>query len=290
MARILIAGCGYVGSATAALFLDNGWEVEGWTASAHQGELRAVDISDRDAVARAASRFDAVIQCASTRGGNAEDYRRVYLEGARNLAAVFPGALLVFTSSTSVYAQSDGEWMSESSPAEPKRETARILRAAEELVLARGGVVARLAGIHGPGRSALLDKFLSGEAVLDGASERFVNQVHRDDIASALLLLVRKHDGRATEPRVYNVADGHPLSRRECYQWLARHLDRPSPPPMDATGAERKRGESNKRVSSARLQALGWAPRYPTFARAMLESILPHASRAGETGMEAAKK
>ena len=34
MPRVLIAGCGYVGTATADLFQSAGWEVEGWTYSA----------------------------------------------------------------------------------------------------------------------------------------------------------------------------------------------------------------------------------------------------------------
>lgn len=289
MPRILIAGFGYVGAATAGLFHDAGWGVEGWTASAESAErlaalpylIRAVDLSDREAVARAESGFDAVLQCASSRGGGTEDYRRVYLEGARNLVAVFPESLLLFTSSTSVYAQTDGDWVTELSPAEPDRETGRILREAEEVVLARGGVVARLAGIFGPGRSALLRKFLAGEAVLDPTSERFVNQAHRDDIASALLLSIQKHlELRPPEigvtTQIYNVADGNPLRQRECYEWLARHLNRPLPP-FQGVPPKRKRGDSNKRVSSARLQALGWRPRYPTFAAAMTESILPHA-------------
>ncbi len=51
-------------------------------------------------------------------------------------------------------------------------------------------MVARLAGIYGPGRSALLRKFLSGEARIENGGERYLNQVHRDDIAAALLHLV----------------------------------------------------------------------------------------------------
>ena len=70
---------------------------------------------------------------------------------ARNICARFSrGAALAFTSSTSVYAQGDGEWVTEESPAEPDRETGRVLRATEEFVLAGGGIVARLAGIYGP--------------------------------------------------------------------------------------------------------------------------------------------
>ena len=149
----------------------------------------------------------------------------------------------------------------------------------EEFVRARGGVVARLAGIYGPGRSALLRKFLGGEAVLDPAGDRFVNQVHRDDIASALLLLLKRNrettlPGEGSSARIFNVSDNHPATQRECYEWLASNLDRPVPP-RGAAPAKRKRGESNKRVSSTRLQALGWSPRYPTFQVAMRESILP---------------
>ena len=292
--RILIAGCGYVGEATADLFHGEGWEVEGWTASPESAErlkakpyaVRSVNLLDAHAVVAKTpgAPFDAVIHCASSRGGGPEGYRRIYLQGAQQLAAAFPDGLLVFTSSTSVYAQTDGEWVTEQSAAEPERETGRILREAEELVLGHGGIVARLAGIYGPGRSALLRKFLAGEAVIDPNADRFSNQVHRDDIAAALLLLVRRYVRaprlQNSYLRIFNVADGNPRSIRECYEWLARRLDRPAPPTTPVAVA-RKRGNSNKRVSSAKLQALGWTPRYPDFATAMGESILPDLERCG---------
>jgi nucleoside-diphosphate-sugar epimerase len=291
MPRVLIAGCGYVGEATADLFHREGWEVEGWTASAESADrlrekpytVRALDFAAAPTLTPAAG-FDAVIHCASSRGGTADAYRRIYLQGARNLAAAFPDALLVFTSSTSVYAQTDGEWVTEQSAAEPERETGRVLRETEEFVLAHGGIVARVAGIYGPGRSALLRKFLSGDAVLDAASDRFSNQAHRDDIASALFLLVRRYVRaprlQNSYLRIFNVADGNPLSIRECYEVLAQHLGLPMPPTSE-TARPRKRGNSNKRVSSAKLQALGWTPRYPDFATAISESILPNLDRCG---------
>jgi nucleoside-diphosphate-sugar epimerase len=291
MPRVLIAGCGYVGQATADLFHAEGWEVEGWTASAESAErLRekpypvcAMNFADAPLLISGA-RFEAVVHCASSRGGTADDYRRIYLGGARNLAAAFPDALLVFTSSTSVYAQADGTWVNEQSAAEPERETGRLLRETEDFVLTRGGIVARVAGIYGPGRSALLRKFLAGDAVLDPSSDRFSNQAHRDDIAAALFLLVRRYVRaprlQNSYLRIFNVADGNPLSIRECYASLAEQTDRPLPPASDAVRA-RKRGNSNKRVSSAKLQALGWTPRYPDFATAMAKSILPNLDRCG---------
>lgn len=279
MSRILIAGCGYVGEAAANLFHERGWQVEGWTASvASAGELsnrpylvRAVDIADRAAVSANPHEFDVVLQCASSRGGDAEEYRRLYLEGAQNLIAAFPTATLILTSSTSVYAQKDGTIVDESSPAEPAQDKGKILREAERLVLSNRGIVARLGGIYGPGRSFFLSKFLAGTAVIE-PSDRFINQVHRDDIVSALLLLAERRAECAGE--IYNVVDDHPITPREAYTWLSSELKRPLPPAGNSA-APRKRGESNKRVSNQKLRALGWQPQFPSFSVAMTKSVLP---------------
>jgi nucleoside-diphosphate-sugar epimerase len=279
MPRILIAGCGYVGQATADLFHTAGWVVEGWTRSARSAAslsakpypVRDVDISEPAQVVKCVGTFDAVIHCASSRGGDAEIYRQLYLDGARNFLEIFPKSKVLFTSSTSVYAQSDGSWVTEESATKPMREPSSILLEAERAVLNRGGIVARLAGIYGPGRSALLSKFLAGTAIIDSENDRFVNQVHRDDIASALFLLL----SRETEgTQIYNVVDDQPILQSECYRWLARKLNRPLPP-IGTSKQQRKRGDSNKRVSNAKLRRLGWTPRYPTFADGMEESILP---------------
>ncbi len=271
MPRIIIAGCGFVGLAAARTFHDAGWEVLGLTHSAEsaaalKGEpfpVAACDISDATAVRAFGARFggapDAVIHCASSGRGGADAYRSVYLEGARNLLAAFAPGRLLFTSSTSVYAQTDGSVATEESLSEPPRETGRLLRETEELVLASGGIVARLAGIYGPGRSVLLRKFFSGEAVIEGDGMRFVNQVHRDDIASALRVLIEK---RAAG--IYNVSDDAPMPQREIYTWLAERFARHLPPsgPIDPN---RKRGWTSKRVSNAKLRALGWTPQFPSF-------------------------
>jgi nucleoside-diphosphate-sugar epimerase len=279
MSRLLIAGCGYLGQAVADLFVAANWEVEGWTMSPESAAelstksypVRAVDISKEDQLRVAAGNFDAVIHAASTRGGDADSYRRVYLFGARHLLERFDGAKIFFTSSTSVYAQTGGEIVTEESAAEPKAATGKVLREAEDLVLAKQGIVFRLGGIYGPGRSALLKKFLAGAAILDPDDDRFINAIHRDDAASAIqLLLARAESGG----QIYNVVDEEPIRESECYLWLAAKLNRPVPPVGRSTST-RKRGHSNKRVSNAKLRALGWTPRYPSFASAMGNSVLP---------------
>lgn len=299
MARILIAGCGYVGEAAADLFHGQHWEVEGWTGSPQSAArladrpypVRSVDITDRAAVSAASGEFDVVVQCVSTSGGEAEAYRGLYLRGAQNLIHRFPSSRLLFTSSTSVYAQTDGTIVDEASPAEPAHEKGKVLRETEELILANGGIVARLGGIHGPGRSFFLSKFLEGAAVVDPNDRRFINQVHRDDVVSALLLLAEQPS--AGEGQIFNVVGDRPITAREAYEWLRVWLGKPggafpsatweresktwergSPSP-EPGAVPRKRGRSNKQVSNAKLRALGWEPRYPTFEAAMAKSILP---------------
>lgn len=280
MLRILIAGCGYVGEAAGDLFHAAGWEVEGWVHSKESAArlsskpylIRLVDISQRGQVADETKVFDAVIHCASSRGGNAEMYRDIYFNGVRNLLSAFPAARILFTSSTSVYGQCDASWVTEQSETKPLRETSRILLETEQLILNEGGIVARLAGIYGPGRSALLRKFLNGTAMVDPENDRFVNQVHRDDIASALFLLLNREPQLCAQ--IYNVVDDEPMLQTDCYRWLAQKLNRP-PPPIGRSAQQHKRGDTNKRVSNSKLRQLGWNPRYPTFAYAMEKSILP---------------
>jgi nucleoside-diphosphate-sugar epimerase len=278
MLRILIAGCGYVGQAAADLLQERGWQVEGWTGSAESAgclavrpyAVRALDFTNPSAMSAVREKFDVVIQCASTRGGGAEEYRRLYLEGARNLLHAFPGARLIFTSSTGVYAQRQGEIVDETSPATPAHEKGRILREAEELVLARDGIVARLGGIYGPGRSFFLRKVLAGAAAPEKEGDRFINQAHRDDIASGLVLLAERQADLSRE--IYNVVDDEPILTRDAWRWLSARLPRSSP--SGEVAAVGKRGESNKRVSNKKLRALGWELHYPNLAVGMTESVL----------------
>lgn len=273
MRKIIIAGCGFTGLAAARQFAGAGCEVIGLTHSSDSAAtLRdepfpviACDITNRAALASHPQLpgADAVIHCASSGRGGVEQYRAVYLDGAQALAEVLAPKSLLFTSSTSVYAQTDGAWVTEESPAEPDRETGRILRETEDVVLAHGGIVARLAGLYGPARSVLLRKFFAGDATIEGEGSKWINQVHRDDVASALFHLVTG-DARG----IFNVNDSEPLSQQTVYAWLAERFARPLPPsgPIDLN---RKRGWTNKRVSNERLRALGWQPRYPSFFAAV---------------------
>jgi nucleoside-diphosphate-sugar epimerase len=273
MPRVLIAGYGYVGSAAARLFAKEGWEVIGWTrtrqsvdrAGAIDISLSAIDITNLENVRRNSFAADVVVHCASS---GADSHLHVYRDGAANLAACFPNARLIFTSSTSVYPQGDGSSVTEESAAEADSENAQILRQAEKIVLASGGIVLRVAGIYGPGRSFLLRSVMNRTAVV---GDRFVNQVHRDDVASAIFYFARRRV--LDPPRIFNVVDDTPAPRAEILDWLSARLGLPLS--NSAPSPESKRGRSNKRVSNAKLRALGWVPTYPSYREGFDVSVLP---------------
>ncbi len=272
---LLIAGCGFLGEAAADFFAAGGWRVVGLTHSPDSAARLAgkpypvlsADISSGASLAALRAdlgAFEAVVHCASSGRGGAEAYGSVYVDGCTHLTAFFPEARLVFTGSTSVYAQVDGSWVDETSPARPDRETGRLLLAAEGVTRAAAGCVLRLAGIYGPGRSALRRKFLDGAATLENGGARWINQIHRDDAVSAIATVIRSGAPGA----IYNVVDDEPATQRTVYGWLAEFFDRP-PPPEGPADLGRKRGWTSKRVSNARLRALGWEPKFPNYRGAL---------------------
>ena len=265
--HLLLIGHGYLGQAIMHQFQQTGWVVTPVSLGGGHA-ASACDVGDAQAVTalRDACTPDLIIHCAASGHGGAAAYQRVYVDGCRHLRGAFPGIPVLFTSSSSVYAQTDGSVVTEESPALPTRDTGLLLLEAEALTLEGGGIVARLAGIYGPGRSVILKKFFDGEAVIEDDGGRYLNQIHRDDAVSAIHHLATH--SAAYRGGVFNVSDSAPLTQLSCYQHLCALFDQPLPPsaPRDVN---RKRGWTHKQVSNARLQATGWRPQFPSFLDAV---------------------
>jgi len=273
--EVLIIGCGFLGEAVAELFSSRGKRVLGLVRSADSVAAlngrsfgsAVCDVTDPDSVDALETELRGVplaIYCVSSGRGGADSYAAVYREGLRRVLKSWIPGKLIFVSSTSVYGQTDGSWVTEDSPALPDRQTGHILLEAERIALQAGGIVARLSGIYGPGRSVLLRKFLSGEAILEGGGHRWINQIHRDDAALALACLGDSPGFTG----VYNVTDDVPATQRNLYGWMADFLKRPLPPEGPAD-LNRKRGWTSKRISNAKLHATGWIPEFPSYRDAL---------------------
>jgi nucleoside-diphosphate-sugar epimerase len=278
--RVLIVGCGYVGLPLGAELARLGHKVFGLRRSAlAEAEMKSAgitplhaDVTRPDSLQNLPLGFDWVVNCTASGGGAADDYRKVYLEGNRNLLAWLaesPPKKFVYTSSTSVYAQNDGSVVTENSPTEPDAPTAKVLVETEKLLLAAvterqfPAVILRVAGIYGPARGHSFKQFLRGEARIEGDGARWLNMIHRDDLIGVIIAALE----RGAPGEIYSAADNAPPSQLEFFTWLATELKQPLPPKV-AADAEvwRKRGVTNKRVSNAKLRAeLKYEFRFPDF-------------------------
>jgi nucleoside-diphosphate-sugar epimerase len=299
--RVLIVGCGYVGLPLGAELVRQGHEVFGMRRNdAAASELKAAglqpfvaDITKREDLARLPGPFDWVVNTVSSTKGGVDEYRAVYLNGTRNLIewlSAAPLQKLIYTSSTSVYGQTDGSAVKETSPTEPASETSKILVETEKLLLDAArekrfpAVILRVAGIYGPGRGHLFLQYLKNEAKIAGKGERLINMIHRDDLVSIIITALKS--GRAGE--IYNAVDDEPVAQIHFFRWLSETLGKWMPPTAteEAESGERKRGLTNKRVSNRKLKMeLGCRLMYPTFRQGYTAEI-KRLDDAGELNIE----
>ena len=277
--RILIAGCGYVGTALAERLAREGHEVfalrRGVGASIAGVTWIRADILHIDALRRLPPRIARIVYSASAGGGDDRAYRSAYVDGLRYLLAALDGhpvERIVFTSSTGVYAQTDGSWVDEESPAEPVHYSGTRLLEGEHLALnARfTATVVRFAGIYGPGRTRLVDSVRSGDAVIPDGAPIYSNRIHRDDCAGVLrhLLFLDRVES------LYAGSDHEPTETGTMLRWLAAELGVPPPRTEPVADPGHRYGRSsNKRVRNARLLASGYGFRYPTFRDGYQELI-----------------
>lgn len=267
--RILIAGCGDLGTRLAQLLIADGHRV--WGVRRRPERLPApiagiaADLASGEGLERLPRSLDRVVYAAAADGSSDEAYERAYVAGLGHVIAAVgeDAARLIFVSSTSVYGQVDGRWVDETSPIEPAGFRGRRILEAEALVAALGGrgVVLRLAGIYGPGRTRLVDSVRSGSAVCWDDPPVFTNRIHVDDCAGVL-----RHLSSVAEPEAtYLGVDHRPAADGEVKRWLARRLGVSEPPPAGPGPTPGRRPSGNKRCSNRRLLASGYRFRYPDY-------------------------
>jgi len=338
--KCLIVGCGYVGLPLGAELVRQGHEVFGLRRSAstdHQLKAAGVqplvaDITRPETLAQLPREFDWVVNCVSSTGGNAENYRRVYLQGTRNVIewvapasaeAPSPQALkkFVYTSSTSVYGQTDGSQVKETSPTEPVAETAKVLLETEKLLLAsafplnrsrpggaafspsRGegrdeGAPAAKGAIIGGQNVAAFPVVILRVAGIYGPDrghwfKQFLkNEARIEGDGARFLNMIHRDDvvgciiaalknGRPGE--IYNAVDDEPVSQANFFQWLAATVGKYPPPSVAENPDENgKRGVTNKRAVNRKLKMeLGYQFKYPNFRKGYTAELL-RLERAGQ--------
>lgn len=279
--RILIVGCGDIGIPLARQLVDLGAAVWGLrrqpAALPDYIQPLAADVTCPETLQVIQSLdVDYVVTTLTPAGFSEQGYRSIFEQGIEHLLTALQGQdrlrRILHVSSTSVYHQSEGEWVDEASPTQPSSFSGKSLLVAEEKLSASviPTTVIRFAGIYGPGRRRLIEQVRAGEGCPQ-APVLYTNRIHRDDCVGVLLhLLTLDVQQQRLEP-LYIGVDSEPVAMWEVKHWLARELGVELD---DAVTSGNRR--SSKRCSNARLLASGYHLLYPGFRdgyRALLREI-----------------
>jgi nucleoside-diphosphate-sugar epimerase len=272
----LVLGCGYLGRRIADRWRTQGHRVFASTRSLTRAdEFRAVglepvvcDVVDPHTLAGLP--VETVVWCVGLDRAGGKSMREVHLEGLANVLRALPRPeRFLHISSSSVYGQTQGEWVRETDATEPLDESGRTVLEAERVLheLLPDAIILRFAGIYGPGRYLREQALLRGEALV-GNAERWLNLIHVEDGADAVLAA----EEYAQPGNIYNVCDDRPVTRREFYMALARALHAPEArfSPYPDGGTAPVTDLVNRRLRNTRLrEELHLALRYPTFVEGL---------------------
>ncbi|WP_253736282.1 SDR family oxidoreductase [Halohasta salina] len=299
-ARVVILGCGYIGIELGRQLTAAGHDVvgvrrsdEGAAAIEDAGfTAHRADLTDPDDIAGLPD-ADWLVFAASSGGRDAEAAREIYVTALADAIDEYgsradPPDRLVYTSSTGVYGDHDGEWVDESTPLEPTTDKTRVLAEAERVARQRSaeqgidGTVARFSGLYGPDRYRL-ERYIKGPV-----TEGYLNMVHRADAAGAVVYLLTADRAR---DEVVLVTDDEPVDKWTFADWLADECGVDSPPKRTKqqrltdeglSEAARRRIATSKRCSNEKLRELGYSLEYPTFRAGYRDVIDAYRNRDAE--------
>jgi len=276
---ILILGCGYLGRRLAQQALSAGHKVDALSRNrATIAELNAMGIHKgvssylhskdwhRQFIP---SDYHVVYITVGSSESTPEGYRQSYIDGLKSALDWSEGfrGRLIFTSSTSVYADSNGDWIDEMTAPAPRDWRGETILDTEKLLTSHSSAQTtafRLGGIYGPERN----RFLLTQKPLPETSDYYLNLVHVQDAADALFKA-----GLINHPLspVYNLTDNHPFTRSELQSYVQEHYpDRLLP----SVNGSRQSRSVNRRIRADLVQQhLGWTPNYASVFEALVDLV-----------------
>ena len=243
--HVLIAGCGYVGQRLAARLRDR-FEVAAMVRTSE----KAAGL-EREGIKALAIDLDRVRAGGATLPERLDQEAIVYLTPPPNAGesdlrldrflhlAIVPPKAFVYISTTGVYGDTEGGFVDESTPVQPRTERARRRVSAEEMTRVWcterrvRRVVLRVPGIYGPGRLPL-DRLKQREPVVCPEDAGITNRIHVDDLVTACELAVVNKEARG----VYNVTDGNSISSTAFFDAVANIAGPPCPPRVSMEEAQ----------------------------------------------------
>jgi len=270
MAKVLIAGCGDVGISLGKALIERGDYVVGLRRHSPIEKsginFVALDLTNPSTLRDLDADFDQVFFMAAPKEHDLNAYKQIYDVGLKNLLCKFsedhqnPHWILI--SSSSVYAQTDGGWVDETSLTEPRRFNGQLQLLSEQRILSedKNNMIVRFSGIYGPGRNRLLRIAQKG-GPLQYKPPYYTNRIHKDDCVGVLKFLFEQRlDGKKLHSH-YLASDDQPAPMWEVVTWIANELKYKQPD----IKPEETDATQNKRCCNKRLKELGYQFIYPTY-------------------------
>ena len=268
--KIVIIGCGYVGTAVAKFWSQKGHQLTVTTTSPERvSELQNITSQVVVMKGNNFSNMQDILQNQEVVLLSVGDryrigYKQTYLETAKTLLTALKKTptveQIIYTGSYSVYGNKNGEWVDENSPVTPTDENGNILYETEQVLLSasipqRRVCILRLGGIYGPGRE-LVKIFSRWEGqTRPGKGDDVTNWIHLDDIVAGLEFANKKH-----LQGIYNLVSNVPMISRELLDGLHKYhglgkiyWDASTP----------SKGPFNTRVSNQKLRNEGFELVHP---------------------------
>jgi len=262
--KIVVIGCGDIGTRLALGLQRQAVQVYGLRRQVEK--LPASIIAIRGDVTNPKTlqplskhQFDTAIITLTPGEYSEQRYQLIFAQGLANVLPWLRTRHLIFVSSTSVYHQTDGQWVNEDSPTNPSRFNGQYLLRAEKLVRSTlaDSTVVRFSGIYGPDRPRLVKQVLAGRQ----SAATFSNRIHRDDCVGFLQHLIVRRWQNAKLHSCYLASDSEPALLSEVKSWIAQRLQVDLP--KIAHGDELN--SLSKRCNNQRMLESGYSLEYPDF-------------------------
>jgi nucleoside-diphosphate-sugar epimerase len=279
--RMLIIGCGDVGLRAVAALPARVRVLALTSTPGRRAELRARGITplsgnldEAATLRRLAGLATRVLHLAPPPGEGSGDPRtRALLSALRRRT---PPAAFVYGSTSGVYGDCAGAWVTETRPLNPGTARAQRRVEAERLVHFYGrsasvrASVLRIPGIYAPDREGGTprERLLKGTPVLHAEDDVYTNHIHADDLARACVAAL----WRGAAQRTYHASDDSELRMGDYYDLAAELYDLPRPQRISRAAAMRLlsstqlsfMGESRRMDNTRLKRELRLRLRYPT--------------------------
>ncbi len=244
MKRLLIIGCGDVALRTIPL-LQGHYRLYALVRNlANFGRLRALgvrpvpgDLDDRRSLARISGLADVVLHFAPPAGATKSDARTRHL--LATLSRCVPPEQLIYISTSGVYGDCGGDFVSETYRLNPQTSRAQLRVRAENQIRIWAehnrvnACLLRVPGIYAAERLPL-ERLRSGSASITASHDSYSNHIHADDLARIIVAALRH--GRPN--RVYHATDDDQMKMGDYFDVIADAFDLPHPPRLPRTDVE----------------------------------------------------